>query len=331
MGIDTALAADCGSLTMVNSVDIIPGPNRALIPVSINGTPELLLLDTGGYTSGISKQLVDQLNLPVRDITGLKVLDMYGNASTKIARVDELIIGHQKGHDINFAVEPDPNFGQRTRFVGIFGPNLMGKYDVELDFGAKKMNFFSPDHCAGHVVYWQPSALAVVAFAFRDMHIVLPVTLDGHQFTAEIDTGSTNTNITAEAVKRVFNIDGSTPGSIPLQSQAMPGAFERVFETLDFQGVAVKNPRLDILPDLIGSKDPNNEISTASRARRADTPDDFHQGARPELLIGMDVLKRLRVYIAFNERNIYISPATTVSSRAPMATPNPAQQSSQPQ
>ena len=35
-------------------------------------------------------------------------------------------------------------------------------FDVDFDFAAAKMNFFSPDHCPGKVTYWNPSAVAVI-------------------------------------------------------------------------------------------------------------------------------------------------------------------------
>ena len=61
-----------------------------------------------------------------------------------------------------------------------------------------------------------------------------------------------------------------------------------------------------IVPDLIGSKDPNNGMRTDTRAKRVDDLED-----RPDMLIGMDILRKLHLYIAFAENRLYISEAST--------------------
>jgi predicted aspartyl protease len=297
-----AWAQDCGPLKQINSVDLAGASNRPLVPVSLNGIPKLFLLDTGGDVSQINGTVAQELGLPLRD-ANVKMLDMYGHASTKMTRVEKFTIGRQTG-DIDLGIQPNPNFGVGTRFVGIFAPDLMARNDVEMDFGAFKMNYFLSDHCPGHVVYWQHDALAVVPMTFHKRHIRLPVKLDGKELTAEIDTGSGNTNMAAEAAKRLFDIVPETPGNVPLNARGMAAAFGRVFSSLDFEGVAVKNPHIVIRPDLIGSKDPNNGFRTDTRARMVDDLE-----GRPDLLIGMDVLKNLHLYFAFGESQIYISEA----------------------
>ena len=299
-----AFADDCGPLKQINTVDLVAGPNRVLVPVSINGIPKLFLLDTGGDVSQINGGVAQELGLTLQD-SNLKMLDMYGHASNKMVRLDTFTIGRQQGKSIYMAVQPNPDFGKGTRYVGLFAPDLMGRYDVEIDFGTYKMNYFSSDHCPGHVVYWQHAALAVTPMTFHKRHIRLPVVVDGKELRAEIDTGATNTVMMAAAAKRLFDIVPETPGNVPLNNQGMAAAFGRVFSTLDFEGVAVKNPHITIVPDLIGKKDPNNGMRTDTRAKMVDDIED-----RPDMLIGMDILKKLHIYIAFDENKIYISEAS---------------------
>jgi predicted aspartyl protease len=298
-------AEDCGPLKQINAVDLVAGPNRALVPVSINGIPKLFLLDTGGDVTQISEEVADELKLTKQD-SNLKLLDMYGHASSKMVRIDKFTLGRLPGEDVYMAIQPNPDFGKGTRYVGLFGPDMMGRYDVELDFGTYKMNYFSPEHCPGHVVYWSHAALGVTPMTFHNRHIRLPVQVDGKELRAEIDTGATNTTMGAAAARRLFDIVPETPGNVPLNTQGMVAAFGRVFSTLDFEGVAVKNPHVVIVPELIGSKDPNNGFQTGSRVKKVD--DDVE---RPDMLIGMDILKKLRLYIAFDEKKLYISEAST--------------------
>jgi predicted aspartyl protease len=303
-----ANAADCGPLQQVNSLDLVAAaPNRALIPVSLNGIPKLFLLDTGGDISQINSEVARELKLPERE-TGVKMLDLYGHASSNYVQVEKFTVGRLTGQDIDLMVQPNPNFGRGTRYVGLFSPDLMGRYDIEIDFGTYKMNFFSPDHCTGHVVYWQHNALAVQPFTFHQRHIRFKVKVDGKELTAEIDTGAPNTTMQAGAAKRLFDIVPESPGNVPLNTQGMAAAFGRVFGTLDFEGVGVKNPHVIIIPSLVGSKDPNNGFQTGTRTRRVDDPED-----QADMLIGMNILKRLHLYIAFGEGNIYISEASAPS------------------
>jgi hypothetical protein len=301
-----ASAEDCSTLKQLNSIDLVaPNPSRALIPVSINGIPKLFLLDTGGDISQISGEVAEELKLPEHE-TRLKMLDLYGHASSKYVTVEKFTVGRLIGEDIDLAVHPNPNFGRGTRYIGIFAPDLMGRYDVEIDFGTYKMNYFSPDHCPGKVVYWPHNALAVLPFVFHKRHIRFTVKVDGKDLTAEIDTGAPNTTMHSEAAKRLFDIAPDSPGNVPLNAQGMAAAFGRVFDTLDFEGVAVKNPHVVIIPDLVGSKDPNNGFRTDTRAKRVDDLED-----QADMLIGMDILRKLRLYIAFNESRIFISEAST--------------------
>lgn len=314
-----ARADECGPLVQINSVDIAGGPNRPLIQVGINGVPKLFLLDTGGDVSQINGTVATELGLTLKD-SGAKMLDLYGNASNKMVTIEKFTVGRQTGSHISMGVQPNPHFGEGTPFVGIFAPDLMGRYDVEMDFAARKMNYYATDHCPGRVVYWPHQALAVTSMTFHRRHIRLPVVLDGKTIQAEIDTGSGNTNMSAAAARRLFDIAPDTPGNMPLNMPGMAAAFGHVFTTLDFEGVAVKNPHVIIRPDLIGSKDPNNGMRTGSRAIRVDEPED-----QPDLLIGMDILKRLHLYIAFAEDRLYITEASVPPGIAASQAPRPAE------
>jgi len=300
-----AFADDCGPLKQVNSLDLVAAnPNRALIPVSLNGIPKLFLLDTGGDVSQLSGQVATDLGLTQHD-ANIKMLDLYGHASNKYVRIEKFGVGRLTGQDINMMVSPNPNFGVGTRYVGIFAPDLMGRYDTEIDFGTYKMNYFSPDHCPGHVVYWPHNALGVLPFTFHKRHIRFTVKVDGKDLTAEMDTGAPNTVMHAEAARRIFDLKPDSPGNVPLNTQGMAEAFGRIFSTLDFEGVEVKNPHVVIIPQLVGSKDPNNSQRTGNLTQRVDDPED-----QADMLIGMGILRKLHLYIAFDEGRIYISEAS---------------------
>ena len=311
-----AWAEDCGPLKQVNSLDLVAAnPNRALIPVSLNGIPKLFLLDTGGDVSQLSGQVATELGLTQHE-ANIKMLDLYGHASNKYVRIEKFGVGRLTGEDINMMVSPNPNFGVGTRYVGIFAPDLMGRYDTEIDFGTYKMNYFSTDHCPGHVVYWPHNALAVLPFTFHKRHIRFTVKVDGKDLTAEMDTGAPNTVMHAEAARRLFDLEPDSPGNVPLNAQGMAAAYGHIFSTLDLDGVAVKNPHVVIIPQLVGSKDPNNGQRTGNLTKRVDDLDD-----QADMLIGMNILRKLHLYIAFDENKLYISEASTPPKMPAAAAP----------
>ena len=169
------------------------------------------------------------------------------------------------------------------------------------------MNYFSADHCPGKVVYWQAAAVAVVPMRFVDHHLNLDVVLDGHPLRAMVDTGAPETTLGMGEASRTFGV----------APEGENKAFEHVFQKLAFEGLEVGNPHIVIIPDKVGSKDPNNSFVTGSRLHRVDDADP----SDPVMLIGMNILSKLHLYIAFDERKIYITPASPPPAAAMSAAP----------
>jgi predicted aspartyl protease len=289
-----AMAAGC-SLKMVNTVPMELANNgaRVFVPVVINGTPERFMLDTGGDLTQISAAVAEELKLPSVE-TNIKMLDLYGNASTKAVKVDTFVLGRLR--DRNTTLPISTFFQNGGPVAGLLAADYMGEYDTELDFAGGKMNYFSQDHCPGNVVYWPAAAIAVVPMRLVDRHLHLDVMLDGHPFRAMIDTGATGTTLTTEEAKRVFD----------LSAEDADKRFEHTFQKLSFDGLEVGNPHITVIPDKTGSKDPNNGYATGTRVHMQDDP----LSAPPPMLIGMNILSKLHLYIAFSEHKIYITPAS---------------------
>jgi predicted aspartyl protease len=332
-----ASAEECGPLKRLASVDLVPaaGGARMLVPVTIDGSPRMLLLDTAGGLTTLTAAAANEMNLHILGGSRLKLLDSTGNASRRYIVVQNFQLGGMQGKDILFMIAPNPDMGRNGAFAGVLAGDMMANYDVDLDFAARKMQYFSHDHCAGHVVYWPATAIAVVHFQMQhpvaaavgerlrlpgveDSHIRVPVTLDGKTFLAVIDTGAVRSTMSANTAKFAFGVTADSPGSVPLgmvDRDPNHRVFGHVFASLAFEGVTVTNPHFAIRPDLIGSKDPDNGFTTGSHVQRVD------DGIGPEITIGMDVLRRLHLYIAFDEKKLYITPAGSSGPQAPPAGP----------
>ena len=77
--------------------------------------------------------------------------------------------------------------------------------------------------------------------------------------------------------------------------------FMHSFHSLAFGEVTVNNPLFLVQPNIAGVRDRDNDLQLNSLIRRED---DF---PRPDVTIGMDVLRRLHLYFAFAERKLYVT------------------------
>lgn len=80
--------------------------------------------------------------------------------------------------------------------------------------------------------------------------------------------------------------------------------YQKRFHSLTFGDISVTNPIIDILPNALSE----NRV----------TGEHFIDGrAIPEVIIGMNVLRKLHIYIAMKEQKLFITPAAKVAAHRP--------------
>ncbi|HEX4859940.1 MAG TPA: retropepsin-like aspartic protease [Rhizomicrobium sp.] len=207
---------------------------------------------------------------------------------------------------------------------GILAPNLLTSYDADFDFAGKKFNLLSPKHCDGKVVYWPADTVAVVPIQMAGrFHIQVPVTLDGHRYSATVDTGASNTVLNLDNATRDFPLklgDADTPAVNTLTSSSKTAIYTHRFRSLSLEGIAVSNPLIELLPDLVSNK-MRHATDTVSNDTRIRNPGE--DAGLPDMILGMDVLHRFHLYIAYKEKKLYITPASGPAVAAAPA-PSPA-------
>jgi len=303
-------AADCKPLQIVNSVKLesFENGNGFLVPVEINGIPQKLVLDTGGVTTSLSPQAVKALGLK-EESSRLKLYDLYGNVSNSQVAVKTFDMGNARGENLRFQVSPMQNLEAAVGANGLLSTDLFLQYDVDMDFGAKRLNYFSQDHCEGRVSYWQERPVAVVPVTLRDGHINVPIMIDGQQLQAIIDTGADNSAMNVEVAISSFGIKpGSEDAPLVDTSKTDPlmKEYSHKFSTLSFEGITVTNPKISIIADRMGASDIKSSI-------RGTISDPYNSHIR-QVIVGMDVLRQLHLYMAYKEKKLYISPAGTGES-----------------
>jgi predicted aspartyl protease len=331
--------AVCGPLKIVNIIHMIPtlSGDADIVPVVIGGKPRSFLLDTGGYLSQISWPLAKELNLSIQQ-QRQELYDAVGNISRDEVHVPEFSLGESSDKDVALMVSPGLGNTDTKGLDGILAPDRLANNDAELDFSTDTLNLFSPDHCPGHVVYWSAPAVAAVPITLEQFrfsgdgrdtsvlrevptarpaenpsnpqgfHIFVPVTLDGQQIKALLDTGANGTALRKDVAEQRFGLvmgEPGTPVNGDLNGDVSLKTYSHLFKSLSFGDVTVASPRLTIIPNAMG----RNAELTPLVADRAKTERDLING--PELTIGMDVLRRFRIYFAFQEGKMYVSPSST--------------------
>jgi predicted aspartyl protease len=307
-----AMAAECGPLNLLATLPITPlgqPGNVVTVQAVIGNKPVSLLVDTGDSFSLINKNIVDELKLPTRP-SRVQLVDVAGQKTTQEVRLPSITLGRVRQENVYFIVNggTNPIGGRPDAFDGILGADFLLNVDVDLDYGAGKLNLISPQHCEGKVVYWQAPVVAVVPMRVDTQgKITFPLTLDGHTIKAILDTGATNTALNLDVARRVFNIDTNDPDLQKvgeLKGGYTAQIYNRKFKTLTIEGVTVTDPVITLLPNMVSLT--SEQRSTGSLVRDTDKQ-------APDMLLGMSVLNKLHIYIAAHESKLYITAATPQS------------------
>lgn len=285
---------------------MMPMPGGAVvIPATIDNTPRNLLIDTAGVTSSLTPKVVADLNLtPSASGAGPDQYTVTGKLERQFVNIKTFNIGGMGGSNVSFLV--DTQMGYHGDVIGgRLSPDLLQNFDLDFDFAAGKLNLFSPEHCAGRVVYWTNSYAQIPFKTTRDGKILLDVTLDGKNLTALIDTGTSASYLSKSMANLAFGVNEDSPGI-----ERTPGAqaddlvqYRYHFKSLALNSINVSNPLLYLLPDT---------AEDAIKEKYGKSADDPVNGVMyrlniPRITIGLDILRRLHVYIAYGEKNIYVS------------------------
>ncbi len=309
----SAEAQTCAAPEFLNTMMMEPvaGSDLMTVPVTVNGKPKKFLLSTGEPVTMVSQALVRELGLPETTyMAGARELNVRGSHSADDARtrvrIAELGLGTQKGSGLQFLVSEDRELGNAKPYDGILSADLFNNVDLDMDFGAKRLNYFGPDHCPGNVVYWSQRPVAVIPATVTGGKINVPVTIEGQKVNAVIDTGAARTSMRRDIAELTFGLKADTPQMMPagdLRDGHGATVYSHKFQILSLEGVDVKNPAILIQTNaMVRNRD--SGLTLGSRAQSTEP--------RPsDLTIGMDLLHQLHVYLATGEKKLYVTAAGT--------------------
>lgn len=297
----------CPPLTMMASLPMSLGADgRPYIPVAIDGKPETMLIDTGGVFTEITQATADQLQMSTHRAS-VQFVGTNGDVSDRSAR-GSLTLGNLTASQTDFVVMTDLH---GIEGAGLFAPNFLHAYDADFDFGAGRFNLISQNHCDGKVIYWPAQAVAVIPIRLDDTgHILLSVNIDGENFQAALDTGASQTVGDLSDLSTRFHLDPGSADTPAVGRAGKNGAtaiYSHRFKLLSLEGIAVSNPNVVLLPDLMRRSTMERSANLEGGTRIHDRTSDL---ALPEITLGMDILRKFHLYVAYKERKLYITPAT---------------------
>ena len=313
-------AEDCGKLISYGSIPLtrIEGDRREFVPVEIAGVPKLMMLDTGmpftTMTSAAARELQlesTRTDVKLYDLTGAKA-DQFVSAPIKI--------GNMRGSKIGFMLSPSSldDFGD-PRVAGALGADILKNFDISIDFGAHTFTMLNQNHCEGQGVYWPERPLIVIPFKIQSDRVVLPVTLDGHEVKAQLDTGASDSALEKGKAERSFDLvmgSADTPVAADLNGAKGLTTWKHRFKSLSLAAIEMTNPEIRIIPDKI-SEQINNWSTGTMLDQKAPSME------QPPMLLGVDVLRHLHIYIAYREKNLYITPAHERDATPSFTAPEP--------
>src|SRR6185437_8574537 len=214
----TSVRADdlCPPAEIFTTVDMQIGDDgRIYVPVKLNQIHKSMMVDTGGFFSVVTTETSNELKLPTRH-TRFEIIGVAGD-TTNVAAHTTFALGNLYANSVDFMVAPDAGgyADDVPDVAGILAPNLLNRYDVEIDFAKMKLSLLSQDHCDGKAVPWPANTVSAVPMKLDSSnHIQIEVNLDGQDLTAMLDTGAIHTVLNLELAESKFGLklgDADTP------------------------------------------------------------------------------------------------------------------------
>jgi predicted aspartyl protease len=256
-----------------------------LVTLNVNGGAAHLLLDTGAERTTLTESAAQRLGLLADFDHTQTVHGIGGNITAGIVRPELVTAAGHKLPGLTFVVVQVhlPPVGMEV-VDGLLGADMLGRYDLDLDIGHHLIFLYDPSACVEPLLPWTRAYAAMEAHLSRHLHMAFPITLDGHDLTAFIDTGAQVSLVDAEATSRL----GVSEATLALDDAVMmQGVSTEVvtarahrFAKLGLAGALLMSPTVAVTP------------------LRLDDGD---------MLMGTDVLMHQRIWLSYASRRIYVA------------------------
>jgi len=303
---------DCG-LRQYAALQVTYYNGSPAIPLLIDEHPVRMILDTGSAMSTIGQWAIQQLGLKVARLPSVE-MSAGSDRIDSYATIPDLAFGNGRIKDAHIVIVPTHLSSTTVEWsvdrvpVGRLGMDLLSGSDVEFDLAHDKVNLFSTDHCPGSVVYWanQYAVVPMRRGPLKDLYFSME--LDGKKVQTKLATGDHYTVLSSYVTKGLYGWDENAPELGTLQTEDGKSQHYRVM-ALTSGALQVLNTQVRLY------RDPSGCMVAARVARDADGAVGFEgcENVYP-LRLGMNVLKKLRLYLATKEQKLYFTLADAQKS-----------------
>jgi len=216
------------------------------VPASFNGAPVSLLVDTGAEGGLVTPDIVRALGLPRDPTQSTFVQGSRGGRPVPNVLIQQFALDHLVLGTLSVPVGALPGAPSISPPVaGLLGANVLSHFAVEMDVRG------------GFLKFWQPGA--AVGFAGMSLPLIrdgdrlkVPVTLDGTQFLALLDSGA-RSRVVAEHTAQRLGIDAERlavdPGGVTSGVDLRRSIYHwHRFSTFQVGGQHERNPVLTVAP-----------------------------------------------------------------------------------
>jgi predicted aspartyl protease len=261
-----------------------------------NGVDLRLVMDSGAINTTLFPSAVRKASLS-ESHSNLENIGVGGRSQTYIAHVDEVKIGPSSGKNLRFLEAVSNNVAAD----GLLGADYLFRTDLELVLRDNQVTFTQPDgDCDKKLLaYWDHDADWVEssdAGGSEDRRQQVEVRINGHRFTALLDTGATQSVLDLQAARWI----GLTPDAPGMEYvgeaggvgakkmtvwRARTDSFEIGHETIQHAQIQVG--------DLFGA-------ARKSTGRHLDI-------SGPDMLLGADFMRAHHLLFARSQHRLYFS------------------------
>jgi hypothetical protein len=293
-----------------------------LVPVTFEGRDTWMLLAMSQGLPMLFAESVPELQLTKRLMGtkwqatsgGEKVRHEVKAKSVKLGGADftgwSFLIGPGKTPELAY-VDGKP-------IIGTMSSIFMNAVDMELNLASKEISLFKHKECRGKPVFWPDDFTDVKIYADETGLLLFPMELDGIKVEASLSTQSKTSKLSSMVSRRYFGFDEDSPGIVKEAASAGRSAASYRAMALTAKGLNIKNTQIELVS--------TDDCRVGKGNRNTDAVGFVYCLNRTPLILGADLLRKLRVYIASGESRAYFRRVNSVAVSgvtAPAAAPSP--------
>jgi predicted aspartyl protease len=290
------------SLVRIDEWSVRPGSRHLVVEGSANGQPIGIMLDTGAVRSLILHSAALRLDLPRRKARNYRMFGVGGETPVEVAQVESFSIGPTVRKGMQLIVAGTQEFAPGVDVI--LGDDFFHNVDVEFDLAHGVVRLFQAKDCDGvSLAYWTTEAageVTIEAVYDAQPQIIVPVTINGRQIRALLDSGAASSIMMKGAAAAVGLTPGS-PGVVPAgQGRGLgPKSVDAWIGPIDTFTIGNENIRdtAIIFGDLF------KDATYTAVGSRVSRP----IGGIEDMLLGIDFLRSHRVLVAHSQRKLYFS------------------------